>query len=1424
MKKTLAMFVVALCLALLPVRAYADASNSESPSEETLPLAEQSSPASDLADPLPLVPAEPDKPVVPDTPVIPGIPDELDVSEVTDMSDVTDMPGNPTGPKKAKPSVELREPVPAPERPLLGEPGQTAGPEQMQADRPSKMKARAIGQSTEKNQSLPQAGADDPPETAVGESHDAITSEEKPSVALTSTPSFFDQLRDSVKSWFVSAAGDDDAGDGSETSPYATINKAYDQTSPGDIIVLLSDIVQNRCVDIWHDLTIDGRGHTVTRQSGFETKSDDARSWYNPAMFEVHPDNCGTTATFRNITLDDNFLHEGTSFSDQPTAPNDTSANLSRVQDGIIALYNDPADTYKCTVILEEGCTLQNFGGMNGVNIEGNSELIMKSGSVITNHGTGTNGAASGVYPLSGGTLTMEEGSLITGISGSNAVFANAGTAIIGGEISNCSGGTPLRTTQSTFVISETGNVHNITGGTAALYDVGGSVVTVSGKLTDVSGVGIYPSCNSGTSKVYIEDGAEIARCGQIGVQTNLQSEIHMSGGTIHDCPIGVNVRKQSVLEMTGGSITGNGIGANLNQKGSNIARMIIRDGEVSGNTSFDYFIESTTTGYSNGSYLYLSETMLADEPSVGMQTNGKTVTIPVENVETYLGNASAPSLTSLRAEATRLGLSNERASWWFRNDQAQVSFDVSRLTSLNDEPIYALFVPVDAAGNPIGGTVYCTPVSLDSGVVNVPLSTSTYGDTYDEKAVAGYSVLLAQADVPVYTIRIDYLNKADETQVLKEAYTISVVKDSYYDVDAFVKPPINGYYFDSSDPVETKGNATSDLSIKSLYARLRELLLEAISGARTYNGEDQTISGLKEDSFVIDGETFTVSGVSAEGSGRDYRDGGYVVAVTGTPVIKNSDGLDVSYQFNITTKDGTLTIERAPVTVKADDASKEQGSPDPSLSATVSGLVNGETEDLIVYSLSRETGEDPGTYEITASGEEAQGNYLVSFETGVFEITPYANPRSLVIEAASGSFVYDGKDHTVSGLKEDSFVIDGETFTVSGVSAEGSGRDYRDGGYVVAVTGTPVIKNSDGLDVSYQFNITTKDGTLTIERAPVTVKADDASKEQGSPDPSLSATVSGLVNGETEDLIVYSLSRETGEDPGTYEITASGEEAQGNYLVSFVPAEFTIFAGKETAASSAAPRSFGVRKEVKEDNSGLYVKANDAQIGQLVEFRTTVTLNPTNAVVLLHDHMDAGLSFSGNQSIKIYTDEQLTQELDPKSYTILEKPDGDDTFTIRFSDEYLASLSGPQVLYVCYTATLNGQVLTVNEGNRSLTAQINRSWITVGTQKNQEDTTSTTTHKLVVSLSDRSESVEFGFRLAEAGSSAERLSLIKIDDENYRVVEKDESGDDSFVLVSGSVTIWGLDADKYLFETNSEGAEKIEITVKADDSTIVEA
>ena len=84
---------------------------------------------------------------------------------------------------------------------------------------------------------------------------------------------------------------------------------------------------------------------------------------------------------------------------------------------------------------------------------------------------------------------------------------------------------------------------------------------------------------------------------------------------------------------------------------------------------------------------------------------------------------------------------------------------------------------------------------------------------------------------------------------------------------------------------------------------------------------------------------------------------------------------------------------------------------------------------------------------------------------------------------------------------------------------------------------------------------------TVVVNRAPVTVAAVAASKTAGAADPTLTATVSGLVNGEPASLISYTVARAAGELVGSYQIVPTGLAIQGNYAVTYVPATLTISA-----------------------------------------------------------------------------------------------------------------------------------------------------------------------------------------------------------------------------------------------------------------------
>ena len=115
---------------------------------------------------------------------------------------------------------------------------------------------------------------------------------------------------------YVRADGRDD-GAGSQEDPYATLAKAVEKADDGATIYVMSNLEMTECARYYgKDLTItsgEGGPYTVTRSDEFDMLSDNARSWYNPAMIEVDSTKGPNTASLilSNIILDDNNLHQG---------------------------------------------------------------------------------------------------------------------------------------------------------------------------------------------------------------------------------------------------------------------------------------------------------------------------------------------------------------------------------------------------------------------------------------------------------------------------------------------------------------------------------------------------------------------------------------------------------------------------------------------------------------------------------------------------------------------------------------------------------------------------------------------------------------------------------------------------------------------------------------------------------------------------------------------------------------------------------------------------------------------------------------------------------------------------------------------------------------------------------------------------------
>lgn len=285
------------------------------------------------------------------------------------------------------------------------------------------------------------------------------------------------------------------------------------------------------------------------------------------------------------------------------------------------------------------------------------------------------------------------------------------------------------------------------------------------------------------------------------------------------------------------------------------------------------------------------------------------------------------------------------------------------------------------------------------------------------------------------------------------------------------------------------------------------EITMEANSGEVTYDGTEHMIDGFVTDEFTVNDVTYKVSGLSVSTSGTDA--GEYTAVVTGTAVVKDSAGNDLTDQFIVNTTDGTLTIDKRNVILTSATASKAyDGMVLTDDTVTVSGgtgisggtnasdggFTAGEGAAFNVTGSQKVVGSSANSFTYTLNEGTKADNYNITKVEGTLTVTSREVKYEISPQAESGTVMYDGEEHAVSGFVTDTFEVDGNTYKVSGLTAEGSGTDA--GEYTVNVSGTAVVKDSDGADVSGEFSVIPKTGKLIIEKRSVILTSSTDSKE----------------------------------------------------------------------------------------------------------------------------------------------------------------------------------------------------------------------------------------------------------------------------------------------------------------------------------------
>ena len=223
------------------------------------------------------------------------------------------------------------------------------------------------------------------------------------------------------------------------------------------------------------------------------------------------------------------------------------------------------------------------------------------------------------------------------------------------------------------------------------------------------------------------------------------------------------------------------------------------------------------------------------------------------------------------------------------------------------------------------------------------------------------------------------------------------------------------------------------------------------------------------------------------------------------------------------------------------------------------------------------------------------------------------------------------------------------------------------------------------------------------------------------------------------------------------------------------------------------------VEEDSKVSTGDAWGTTNDADIGQTVNFKSTITAQPGAENYVFHDTMSAGLTYTGVTGITLNG-----ATVDASNYTVVTENLTDGcTFEVIFTQTFCDTLKANDKIVISYTATLNENAVIAGDGNP------NTSKVSYGDSSNTKYTpeSQTTTYTWDVDVlkytkNGETETALAGakFTLSKSADGSSPIALVSKGNNVYRVAKTGETGTVTEITTdaTGKFTIQGLDADTY--------------------------
>jgi len=295
------------------------------------------------------------------------------------------------------------------------------------------------------------------------------------------------------------------------------------------------------------------------------------------------------------------------------------------------------------------------------------------------------------------------------------------------------------------------------------------------------------------------------------------------------------------------------------------------------------------------------------------------------------------------------------------------------------------------------------------------------------------------------------------------------------------------------------------------------------------------TITGIKNGDAISAAYSTTATSTSPVGT--------YPItpSVVATPAVLAN--------YTVTLVNGTLTINPAPLTITAASTSRLYGDPNPGFTGTVVGLKNGDNIGA-TFSSAATPASPVGNFAIiptVVDPNNQAGNYAITLVNGVLAV----NPAPLSVTAADAARLYGDPNPVFTG-------------TIVGIkNADNITATYSSATDPTTTVGTyPIVPSlsDNGTGALANYVVTSTNGTLTINPAPLTITAADATAPVGGPFPTFTGTITGLKN---TDVITatYTTTADANSPAGSYPITPSADPNPllVNYTVTLVNGTLTL-------------------------------------------------------------------------------------------------------------------------------------------------------------------------------------------------------------------------------------------------------------------------